>query len=596
MSTVNAGILGHVDAGKTTLTRLLADVSSTAAFDKHAEKHGRHNTIDLGFSCMLIGERRIALIDCPGHASLIRAVLSTCAVFDMAIVLIDASAGIQQQTAEHLLLASFFCPNRLVLIVNKVDLVERKELEDLTKKLKKSLLTLGISADSPIIPISLIESNVGLAEIKEAIRGLVFDPVRKTQDPFLMIIDHCFSVTGQGNVITGTIVQGVIRQNDEIEIAASNEKRRVRNVQSWKITVNEVKAGERAALQITGSGNLHARTLVSHYRNPSFFSPIHRVLATFHAIPFYRSQLKSGMKCHISSYCETVVATCSFIQDEGEGEFEKLSEPKNGCNVVLSFDRPLFVPNESFYIASKLEQQGKGCRFAFRGNFIRIIKDPNKEISQFTRKQKEGKIERIEEERRSAIVTGLFKKESNIEVFQNMKVVLEPLGMIGKIESKFGKSGKTRIVFEKEIDDEKIGDKNNLRIKLYMKNLRFFSKEEGLGDDGLPKDYKVKKWTAGSRRIDTFVNRATGKGSTATEKLILTGKVMVNESIVKKKAYNVCIDDVVDIWEQPVEDNTSLAEVHRIEITNYEVNDKGYTFHAKSWRKFIVPNWKDSQN
>ena len=97
------------------------------------------------------------------------------------------------------------------------------------------------------------------------------------------------------------------------------------------------------------------------------------------------------MKCHISSYCETVVATCSFIQDdEGEGtylwflfisfkvheksiswkscfweeicfsgEFEKLSEPKNGCNVVLSLDRPLFVPNESFYIASKLEQQGK---------------------------------------------------------------------------------------------------------------------------------------------------------------------------------------------------------------------------------------------
>ncbi|VDM68915.1 unnamed protein product [Strongylus vulgaris] len=83
---LNVGILGHVDSGKTTLTRAMAEMASTAAFDKHADSGGRRNTLDLGFSSLTVSDHRLALIDCPGHAGLIKAVLAASSVFDMAIV------------------------------------------------------------------------------------------------------------------------------------------------------------------------------------------------------------------------------------------------------------------------------------------------------------------------------------------------------------------------------------------------------------------------------------------------------------------------------------------------------------------------------
>ncbi|VDO97664.1 unnamed protein product [Heligmosomoides polygyrus] len=125
---LNVGVLGHVDSGKTTLTRALADMASTAAFDKHAESGGRRNTLDLGFSSLTVAGRRLALIDCPGHAGLIKAVLAASTVFDMAIVVVDASAGIKPQTSEHLLLCSIFCPQRVVIVLNKTDLVVSEEV------------------------------------------------------------------------------------------------------------------------------------------------------------------------------------------------------------------------------------------------------------------------------------------------------------------------------------------------------------------------------------------------------------------------------------------------------------------------------------
>ncbi|KAL6730298.1 hypothetical protein Aduo_001280 [Ancylostoma duodenale] len=177
---LNVGILGHVDSGKTTLTRAIAEMASTAAFDKHAESGGRRNTLDLGFSSLIVAGRRLALIDCPGHAGLIRAVLAASTVFDMAIVVVDASSGIQPQTAEHLLLCSIFCPKRVILVLNKTDLIKGSEIPNITKKIRKGLAAIGIAEDSPIVPLSLLNvKNDTLHELMQVLEKSVFEPQRE---------------------------------------------------------------------------------------------------------------------------------------------------------------------------------------------------------------------------------------------------------------------------------------------------------------------------------------------------------------------------------------------------------------------------------
>ncbi|EGT31376.1 hypothetical protein CAEBREN_01663 [Caenorhabditis brenneri] len=115
------------------------------------------------------------------------------------------------------------------------------------------------------------------------------------------------------------------------------------------------------------------------------------------------------------------------------------------------------------------------------------------------------------------------------------------------------------------------------------------------GDDGLPKDYKLKTLRAGSRRLDTFVNRATGQSSSEVVKLIMQGKVRVNDEVYTKKAYNICQEDVIEVWKSPFADNHSLANVERTEIVSYEVTEQGYNIEVKSWKNFLSDNWRSSQ-
>uniref|UniRef100_A0A0N5AUX2 S4 RNA-binding domain-containing protein n=1 Tax=Syphacia muris TaxID=451379 RepID=A0A0N5AUX2_9BILA len=111
-------------------------------------------------------------------------------------------------------------------------------------------------------------------------------------------------------------------------------------------------------------------------------------------------------------------------------------------------------------------------------------------------------------------------------------------------------------------------------------------------DDGLPKDYKVKTVRSSSRRIDSVSRKVTSRSRTAIEKLILLGKVQVNDNVMKKKSYNVTSDDVVDLWSEAVEGNSSLVYTNRYEVIDYNLESDGYAIKVKYWRKFLVKNWK----
>jgi len=140
---VNVGIMGHVDSGKTTLVRSLSTLLSTAALDKHPQSQQRGITLDLGFSAFTLplpphleelvssdyDALQFTLVDCPGHASLIRTILGGAAIIDMIILVIDATKGIQKQTVECIVIAEIATDN-LIIALNKVDLFEEEEREE----------------------------------------------------------------------------------------------------------------------------------------------------------------------------------------------------------------------------------------------------------------------------------------------------------------------------------------------------------------------------------------------------------------------------------------------------------------------------------
>jgi selenocysteine-specific elongation factor len=120
---VNVGVLGHVDSGKTSLCKALSTRASTAAFDSNPQSQQRGITIDLGFSAFPLDDKwSVTLVDCPGHATLIRTVLGGVQIMDIMLLIIDVTKGMQPQTAECLILANICCPN-LIVVLNKADLI-----------------------------------------------------------------------------------------------------------------------------------------------------------------------------------------------------------------------------------------------------------------------------------------------------------------------------------------------------------------------------------------------------------------------------------------------------------------------------------------
>lgn len=159
----------------------------------------------------------MTLVDCPGHASLIRTVLCGAQIIDLIVLVIDGTKGIQAQTAECLIVAEIMT-ERLVFVVNKIDLWSEEERQvkfELIKKKLRNAMKDSKFADMPIVPFSA-SLNLGIEEFKEQIDVLIEKKpiIRNIKDDFVFVVDHCFPVKGQGTVLTGTVLQGKISINE----------------------------------------------------------------------------------------------------------------------------------------------------------------------------------------------------------------------------------------------------------------------------------------------------------------------------------------------------------------------------------------------
>jgi len=255
---VHCGLFGHVDSGKTAIASVLSSFVSTAGLDAHPQAKKRGISIDLGFTSFDIDNYRITLVDAPGHADLIRSVVASACIIDVAILVIDALEGPKIQTGEHMIILSSFGIDKIVVALNKIDLLDgEKAIKSATLKIRRFLEMSGVHfKDLPVVPVSAKEElgfNELVAKLKEILENSDFS--RDNGGPFIMPLDHHFLKKGFGTVLTGTILSGRVRVGDVVEINPVGMRGKVKSIRIFKADYHEAFAGDRIGLAMTGLTN-----------------------------------------------------------------------------------------------------------------------------------------------------------------------------------------------------------------------------------------------------------------------------------------------------------------------------------------------------
>ena len=419
---LNVGVLGHVDTGKTSLVKTLSSVLSTAALDKSKQSRARGITLDLGFSAFLlplpehlrqadaagsdasckdnrnsnndggnnskqngIGNKntdaaarevnlhnkydllQVTLVDCPGHASLIRTIIGGAQIIDMILLVVDATKGMQTQTAECLVIAEMTTRN-LIVVLNKIDMFPEHEREERLRAVEKKMraaLRGTKFADAQMVGISACvggekvaavggasgagdahAEHGGITAVKVAgthnIHGLLNllqsqmrapnRDARPSPDQFHFAVDHCFPIKGQGTILTGTCLAGSARPNDMIEFPTLATQKKIKGLQMFRRKAAIVQQGDRAGICVSNfDAKLMERGIIA---SPGTVKLIRGAIAVVRKVRFFKGVLNSGAKFHISVGHTTVMATVTFwgareIANQVQLEDEKKMENKS---------------------------------------------------------------------------------------------------------------------------------------------------------------------------------------------------------------------------------------------------------------------------
>ncbi|KAL2919320.1 hypothetical protein HK105_200963 [Polyrhizophydium stewartii] len=503
---INIGVLGHVDAGKTALVRALSTQGSTASFDKHPQSAERGITLDLGFSSCLIDagpeltgkctkvrlrlpatltvsepgvesdKLQVTWVDCPGHASLVRTVLASVRIIDMALVVVDATKGFQTQTGESLVLCEL-ATSHVIIVLSKVDLLPQQErmaaIEKITARVRKTLSKTKF-ADASIVPTTVKPSGeMSDAEkalyapdaVTKCISKLASVPVRSPDGPFLCLIDHCFLIKGQGTIATGTVIGGSVRVGDMVEIPVLGVSKKVKSIQVFRRPVKHAQQGDRVGICLgqMDSADLERGIVCT----PSSVQTSHAFVCTVQRIRFFKRTCSSGTKFHVTLGNETMLATAVFFKDtEGSrilvdnlpnwdtdvaAADPDVPQQQDTTLALLRFDKPIFCPPNAAYIASRLDMDihDSSCRMAFQGNVVALHSDGAANKPAFAisiPRSRQGRVERILDAN-TVLVEGAFNSKSAVLAFADKPVVLLQGQIRGTIQSPFGLSGKFKAFF-----------------------------------------------------------------------------------------------------------------------------------------------------
>ena len=272
---VNIGTIGHVDHGKTTTTAAIlkvlqkagfkADAANKDALDKAPESRTRGITIATAHVEYETANRHYAHVDCPGHADYVKNMITGAAQMDGAILVVAATDGPMPQTREHILLAHQIGVPKIVVFLNKVDMVDDAELIDLVEEEVRDLLTKYDykDADLPVIRGSALkaleEADNGewsqkILDLMKSVDEYIPTPVRELDKPFLMPIEDVFSIKGRGTVATGRIERGQVKMGEELEVVGLGKDKKTvcTGIEMFQKTLDSGQAGDNAGLLLRG--------------------------------------------------------------------------------------------------------------------------------------------------------------------------------------------------------------------------------------------------------------------------------------------------------------------------------------------------------
>ena len=271
---VNVGTIGHVDHGKTTLTAAITTVLAKKGMaearkfdqiDKAPEEKARGITIAISHVEYETANRHYAHVDCPGHADYVKNMITGAAQMDGAILVVSAADGAMPQTREHILLAKNVGVPYLVVFLNKVDMVDDKDMVDMVEEEIRDLLKKYDfpGDDIPVIRGSALKALNGdtselgedsIMRLMDALDSYIPAPQREVDKPFLMAVEGVFSISGRGTVATGRIERGHIKVGEEVEIVGlgATAKTTVTGVEMFRKTLTEGQAGDNVGLLLRG--------------------------------------------------------------------------------------------------------------------------------------------------------------------------------------------------------------------------------------------------------------------------------------------------------------------------------------------------------
>jgi elongation factor Tu len=279
---VNIGTIGHVDHGKTTLTAAITTTLSAlgqaaakgyADIDAAPEERARGITINTAHVEYETETRHYAHVDCPGHADYVKNMITGAAQMDGGILVCSAADGPMPQTREHILLARQVGVPRLVVFLNKKDMVDDEELLELVEMELRELLSsydfpgddIPITAGSALKALEAMQANPktvrgenewvdGIHQLMQTVDEYIETPVREVDKPFLMAVEDVFSITGRGTVATGRIERGMVKIQDEVEIVGIRDPRKttVTGIEMFRKQLEQGQAGDNAGLLLRG--------------------------------------------------------------------------------------------------------------------------------------------------------------------------------------------------------------------------------------------------------------------------------------------------------------------------------------------------------